>query len=102
MLEMDLWPTPTAQNASRDWNKEESLSLRQLSAQLSGHQVQRSAYGTESYLVRLNADFLDWLMGFPRNWSDPTTHTEFEPWVTQLAPLLQQWLSPCSEEESGY
>ncbi len=86
-----FWPTPTQQNQGRDWNRDESKSLRQLVADF-GHR-DHSETGAEKPSVQPNPEFLERLMGFPIGWSDPTTPPECEHWETQLAHLLRQWLT---------
>lgn len=91
-----LWPTPTQQNQGRDWNRDESKSLRQLVADFG--RLDPSETGAEKQSVQPNPEFLERLMGFPVGWSDPTMALECERWETQLAHLLPQWLTePCLE-----
>ena len=88
----ELWPTPTTQNQTKDFNRTDSLSLRQLIDQVFGHQARIQLGGPGSTRGRPNPEFLEWLMGFPGQWSAASMEPECEPWATQLAHLLPQWL----------
>lgn len=89
---VQYFPTPTQSNQGRDWNREDSLSLRKLIDHRFGPQA-RTQTGPDSNRGRPNTEFLEWMMGFPPAWSDPTTAPACAHWATQLRPLLPLWLT---------
>lgn len=51
---------------------------------------------------RLNPWFVEWLMGYPADWSDPDTgSTGFGLWETRSSRWLRRLLGPCSSEGWG-
>lgn len=82
--------TPTARDHKRgtvDNGKSRPLS----EACLSGHQDKTpTGAASQPGCVRLNALFVEWLMGFPEGHSDPFTVTEYEPWAMRLRQFLAQ------------
>lgn len=88
---IDVWPTPTTQNNGRDRARIKSRSLSEL-CQDFGPQDHTNALPPPQ-LVQPNPEFLEWLMGFPLQWSDPTTDPECERWETQFRLLWPLWLT---------
>lgn len=105
--EVMTWATPT----SRDWKDTGCLDNVPVNCLL-GRQVAKSElgcslpnqaierHGQESLLntpnspLRLNARFVEWLMGMPMGWVklDPLGQTNYEHWVMQSCLLVRQLL----------
>ena len=90
------WPTPKARDCKRGGqegrNSPNLLSVcRDYGPQV---EIPKNGHPSPSGCYRLNSLFVEWLMGFPENHSNPYIPTELLRWEMQLAPLLRQWLGP--------
>ncbi len=73
------WPTPTASTATLAdmeqaryaWNDPNRPSYREAAIR-SGHRVQTTCSHGGECRRKLNPQFVEWLMGFPEGWTDPS------------------------------
>lgn len=115
------WPTPTAKDDGK--SPEAHLAMKQRMGQRDGSNANRTAITSLAVIVqtfpsslpapatsmpgaasspnaptsrrRLNPAFVDWLMGFPENWSstNPSAPGAYEAWVTQCVRHVARLLS---------
>lgn len=105
------WPTPAARD-ERTPNLNETHATDQLNnvsarfqtprAGLEGPPGEDPTHGGQPAGKRLNPIFVEWLMGFPKNWTNlaPVASIDFARWVTQSFRLSRALLSSNSPENS--
>jgi len=89
------WQTPRALENGGGYQTSRGKSMPTLAGQITqyGPQAQKATGDpSKPNSGRLNPAFVEWLMGLPIGWSDPTAEPDLRPWAIACLQLLRQRL----------